>query len=182
MTDRCAIERKSYGPGMHGQRRTKLSEFGMQLREKQKVRRNYGMLEKQFRSAFEQSAKRRGVTSELFFRGLELRLDNVVYRMGFARSRREARQIVSHNHILLNGKRTNIPSLSCKAGDTIAVSPKSQKMPTFSLASELHGKRAQVPWVEVDHGKYEGKVTALPHRDDIQLPVKERLIVELYSK
>lgn len=182
MTDRCAVERKAYAPGMHGQKRGKVSEFGTQLREKQKVKRVYGMMEKQFRLTFKRSAEERGVTAEIFFRNLELRLDNVVYRMGFARSRSEGRQTVRHNHILVNGKRCNIPSATLKVGDEVTVAPKSQKVAKFQNSLEVAAKRAALPWVSVDPAKYTGKVAANPTRDDIHLPVKERLIVELYSK
>jgi small subunit ribosomal protein S4 len=182
MTDRCAVERKAYAPGMHGQKRGKVSEFGTQLREKQKVKRVYGLMEKQFRLTFKRSAEERGVTAEIFFRNLELRLDNVVFRMGFARSRNEGRQVVRHNHILVNGKRCNIPSALMKVGDEISVTPKSAKADKFKNAAEVFGKRAALPWVSVDHSKSVGKVAANPTRDDIHLPVKERLIVELYSK
>lgn len=182
LTDRCAVERKGYAPGQHGQKRGKLSEFGTQLREKQKVKRVYGMLEKQFRNTFKRSAAERGVTSDIFFRNLELRLDNVVYRMGFARSRSEARQFVRHNHILVNGKRCNIPSALMKISDEIAVAPKSQKATGVALAAELYAKRAALPWFNVDHSKHAGKILANPTRDDVHMPVKERLIVELYSK
>src|SRR6185312_11546347 len=182
LTDKCAFERKGYAPGMHGQRRSKLSEYGGQLREKQKVKRVYGMLEKQFRLTFKRSVAERGVTSDIFFRNLETRLDNVVYRMGFARSRNEARQVVRHNHVLVNGHRCNIPSASMKVGDTISIAEKSAKKAQFQLSSELFGKRAALPWFSVDHAKGTGKMVANPTRDDIHLPVKERLIVELYSK
>jgi small subunit ribosomal protein S4 len=181
-TDKCAIERRAYGPGQHGQKRGKLSEFGSQLREKQKVKRVYGMLEKQFRLTFEKAIAERGVTSDIFFRNLETRLDNVVYRMGFARSRSEARQVVRHNHILVNGKRCNIPSAKLAVGDEVRVVDKSKSKGLFQLAAELHGKRANLNWFSVDHGKSTGKIVANPTRDDIHLPVKERLIVELYSK
>lgn len=182
MTDRCAVERKAYAPGMHGQKRGKVSEYGTQLREKQKVKRVYGLMEKQFRLTFKRSAAERGVTSDIFFRNLELRLDNVVYRMGFARSRSEGRQVVRHNHILVNGKRCNIPSATLKVGDEVTVAPKSSKANQFAMSAEVYAKRASLPWVSVDHAKFAGKVAANPTRDDIHLPVKERLIVELYSK
>jgi len=182
LTDKCAFDRKAVVPGDHGQRRTKLSEYGQQLREKQKVKRVYGMGEKQFRSVFHEAAKKRGVTAEVFFQNLELRLDNIVYRMGFARSRNEARQIVRHNHVQLNGNRCNIPSARLKVGDEITIQSKSQKMTTFTASSDLYSKREALPWFEVDHGKHSGKISALPTRDDIHMPVKERLIVELYSK
>jgi small subunit ribosomal protein S4 len=182
MTDRCSYDRRSHAPGQHGQKKGKLSEFGQQLREKQKVKRVYGMQERQFRLTFARAVKQRGVTSELFFRRLELRLDNVLFRMGFARSRNEARQLVRHSHVLVNGRRSNIPSHTLALGDVVAIASKSQKAALFTLSSELHSKRAQVPWVNVDHTKFEGKIVAEPQRDDIQLNVKERLIVELYSK
>lgn len=182
LTDKCSFDRKNYAPGQHGQRRTKLSEYGLQLREKQKVRRVYGMLEKPFRSLFDKAAKKRGVTSEMFFRMLELRLDNVVYRMGFAGSRQEAKQVVRHNHILVNGKKFNIPSGQLKVGDVVTVSEKFKKNPRLGAVADLYAKRPPLPWIDVDHTKHTGKVIALPQRDDIQLNVKERLIVELYSK
>ncbi len=182
MTDKCAFERRAFAPGQHGQRRAKLSEFGAQLREKQKVKRVYGMLEKQFRTTFEKSAAERGVTSDIFFKNLELRLDNVVYRMGFSRSRNEGRQVVRHNHILVNGERCNIPSAKLKVGDVVTVAEGSRSVALFQAAGELQAKRAALPWFQVDHAKGTGKVVANPTRDDIHLPVKERLIVELYSK
>jgi small subunit ribosomal protein S4 len=182
MTDKCAIDRRGYPPGQHGQRRAKLSEFGAQLREKQKVKRVYGLLEKQFRLTFRRSVEERGVTADIFFRNLETRLDNVVYRMGFARSRNEARQVVRHNHVLVNGKRCNIPSAAMDVGDEISLTAKSGSKALFQLSGELQAKRAALPWFQVDHGKHSGKLIAKPTREDIHLPVKERLIVELYSK
>lgn len=181
-TDRCSFDRKSFAPGQHGQRRTKLSEFAIQLREKQKVKRVYNILETQFRNIFRKAAVKRGVTADIFFRDLELRLDNTVFRMGFARSRGEARQVVRHNHILLNGKRANIPSMSLKVGDVVSVVPTSAKDARFALATELFKKKPTLPWMDVDHAALSGKVIAQPQRDDIQLDVKERLIVELYNK
>ena len=182
LTDKCSFDRKNYAPGVHGQRRTKLSEFGMQLREKQKVRRVYGVIEKQLRGVFDRASKKRGVTSEAFFQLLELRLDNVVYRMGFASSRSEARQFVRHNHVLVNGKRCNIPSAGMKVGDMIQVAEKSHKIEKLKGNADHFAKRPPLPWVDVDHTRYAGKVIAMPQREDIQLAVKERLIVELYSK
>ena len=182
MTDRCAVERKGYAPGQHGQKRGKISEFGSQLREKQKVKRIYGMLERQFRNTFRRSAEERGVTADIFFRNLELRLDNVVYRMGFARSRTEARQLVRHNHITVNGHRCNIPSACMKVGNEVAVTAKSHKMPGLQLSADVYAKRAALSWFNVDHGKHAGKVVGNPTREDVHMPVKERLIVELYSK
>lgn len=182
LTDKCSIDRHEYPPGMHGQRRSKLSEYGSQLREKQKVRRLYGLMEKPFRNLFAQSNKEKGVTSENFFRKLELRLDNVVYRMGYARSRQEARQVVRHNHILLNGKRCNIPSARLKVGDEVSLKEKSKEKAIFIDADALYQKRPSLPWFEVDRSKNIGKITAEPTRDDIGFAVKERLLVELYSK
>jgi small subunit ribosomal protein S4 len=168
---------------VHGQgKRGKLSEYGSQLREKQKVRRAYGMLEKQFRNLFQEAYRLKGVTSQVFFKHLELRLDNVVYRMGFARSRNEARQIVRHNHILVNGKRLNIPSARMKVGDEISIDPKSQKMTSLELSRDFYSRQATQPWFSIDAPKHSGKIIAEPTRDDIQMAVKDRLIVELYSK
>lgn len=182
LTDRCSFERRAYAPGQHGQKRGKLSEFGQQLREKQKVRRVYGLTEKSMRIQFDKASSQRGVASDIFFRNLEQRLDNVVYRMGFARSRTEARQIVRHNHVLVNGKRVNIPSASMDVGAVITIAEKSRPMVVFPLSADLFNKRAAIPWVEVDHKSFSGKVVKLPTRDDIHLNVKERMIVELYSK
>jgi len=182
-SDKCSFERKPATPGVQGMgRRVKKSEYGLQLREKQKVKCSYGLLEKQFHNQFVAADKAKGVTSENFFRGLELRLDNVVYRMGFGRSRNESRQLVRHNHIHVNGKRLNIPSAKVKIGDEVTVKDKSRTMVGFELAAELYGKRVPLPWFDVDHTKLSGKVTANPTRDDIQMAVKDRLIVELYSK
>jgi small subunit ribosomal protein S4 len=181
-TDKCSIERRDYGPGQHGQKRAKLSEFGSQLREKQTVKRVYGMMERPFRNLFKRAAQEKGVTAAIFFRGLEMRLDNVVYRMGFARSRQEAKQIVRHNHILVNGKRLNIPSAAMRVGDEVSVAPASTTNGSFELAKAIYERRPSVPWFEVDHTKRVGKLVAEPTMDDVGLLVKERLIVELYSK
>ncbi|MEZ4740943.1 MAG: 30S ribosomal protein S4 [Bdellovibrionota bacterium] len=159
-SDKCSFERKPATPGVQGVgRRIKKSEYGLQLREKQKVKYSYGLLEKQFRNQFFAADKAKGVTADTFFRGLELRLDNVVYRMGFGRSRNEARQLVRHNHIYVNGKKLNIPSAKVKVGDEITVKEKSRSMSGFELATELYGKRVPLPWFEVDHSKLTGKVT-----------------------
>lgn len=182
LTDKCSFERREYAPGIHGQRRAKVSEYGMQLREKQKVRRVYGMLEKPFRNLFGKANRERGVTSDIFFNKLEMRLDNVVFRMGWARSRQDAKQVVRHNHILINGKRCNIPSRSCNVGDVLSLAKKSVEMGRFKEADLLYEKRPKLPWFEVDRSKNIGKIVADPTRDDIGLAVKERLIVELYSK
>ena len=181
-TDKCSYERHEYPPGRHGQRRSKLSEYGTQLREKQKVRRVYGMTEKPFRNLFDSAVREKGVSSDIFFRKLELRLDNVVYRMGFARSRQEAKQVVRHNHILVNGKRLNIPSAKLKVGDQVSLPEKSTNKGIFTESEQIYQRRPALPWIEVDHSKNVGKIISEPHRDDIGLAVKERLIVELYSK
>jgi len=182
LTDRCSFERRGYAPGQHGQKRTKLSEFGTQLREKQKVKRVYGLMEKPLRITFRRSIRERGVTSDIFFRNLEMRLDNAVFRMGFARSRQEGKQTVRHNHILVNGKRCNIPSALVKVGDVVSVAEASSKNPKFALAADLFARRPALPWFQADHSKFTAKVVANPTREDIHLNVKERLIVELYNK
>lgn len=182
LTDKCSYERREFAPGMHGQRRAKLSEFGTQLREKQKVKRVYGMMEGPFRNLFKKADQERGVTSDVFFKKLELRLDNVIYRMGWASSRQDAKQAVRHNHIILNGKRCNIPSAQVKVGDTISLAEKSKNKGRFEQADLLYEKRPKLAWFEVDRAKNIGKIVAEPTRDDIGLAVKERLIVELYSK
>lgn len=182
ITDKCSYERREYGPGMHGQRRAKFSEYGTQLREKQKVKRVYGMTEKPFRNLFGKASKERGITSDTFFTKLEKRLDSVIFRMGFARTRQEAKQVVRHNHVLVNGKRLNIPSASVRVGDIISLAEKSKNKTLFESADLLYQKKPTLAWMEVDQKKKEGKVIAEPTRDDIGLAVKERLIVELYSK
>lgn len=182
-TDKCAVDRREgKAPGMHGAKRGKLSEFGQQMREKQKVKRVYGMMETQFRNTFDKAVAERGVTANMFFKRLEMRLDNVVYRMGFARSRKEARQVVRHNHILVNGKRLNIPSAQVAVGDVVSLPTNSQKMPLIGESDTIFQRRPQLGWVEVDRNKFTGKVIAEPTLDDVGLAVKERLIVELYSK
>lgn len=182
MTDRCSFERRGYAPGQHGQKRSKLSEYGQQLREKQKIKRIYGLLEKPLRITFARSAAERGVTGDILFRNLELRLDNVIYRMGFSRSRTEARQVVRHNHVLVNGGRCNIPSACLSAGDVVTIAETSRKQGRFVLSAEHFGKRVALPWLQVDHSAFTGKVIAAPTRADINMNVKERLLVELYNK
>ena len=173
---KCALERRNYAPGQHGQARKKVSEYGLQLREKQKAKRFYGMQETQFRNLFDKAAK----TGENLLILLETRLDNVVFRLGFAASRKEARQLVTHGHFTLNGKKANIPSMEVKAGDVIAVKAKSQSSPKFK---EIKDMAITVPaWMTVDVDKLEGKVLALPRREEIDTPIAEHLIVELYSK
>ena len=177
---KCALERKNYAPGQHGQGRKKTSEYGLQLREKQKAKRFYGLQETQFRNLFEKAASRKGVTGDNLLILLESRLDNVVYRLGLASSRKEARQLIVHSHFTLNGKKVNSPGLEVKAGDVIKVKEKSQSSPKFK---EIKDMQITVPsWLTVDTERLEGKVVALPTRADIDTPIAEHLIVELYSK
>ena len=179
-SSKCAIERRNYAPGQHGQARKKQSEYGIQLREKQKAKRFYGVQETQFRNLFDKAAQRTGKTGENLMILLETRLDNVVFRLGFAASRKEARQLVTHGHFTVNGKKADIPSMEVKAGDVIAVKEKSQKSPKFK---EIREMSITVPaWMSVDVDKLEGKVVAMPRREDIDTPIAEHLIVELYSK
>ncbi|HHW70636.1 MAG TPA: 30S ribosomal protein S4 [Clostridiales bacterium] len=181
-SDKCAIARRPVAPGQHGQSRKKVSEYGLQLREKQKAKRTYGVMEKQFRNYFKKAEQMRGITGENLLQMLERRLDNVVYRLGFASSRAQARQFVRHGHITVDGKRVNIPSYLVNAGQTIAVAQKSmEKMEYFKAIREEGGKT--VPeWLQVDFDKMEGVVSSLPEREDIDTPIEEHLIVELYSK
>lgn len=180
--DKCAIERRPYPPGQAGKKRPRDSEYRTQLREKQKTKRMYGMLEKQFRSYYELASRQEGITGANLLRLLEIRLDNVVYRLGFAKSRDEARQIVRHGHITVNGKRVDIPSYRVKPGDLIAVAPKSKDLLVIKAAI-VASERSSVPgWLEVDIEKLQGSVIALPERDQIDITVREHLIVELYSK
>lgn len=181
-TDKCAFERRAYPPGEHGRARKKFSDYAIQLREKQKVRRMYGLLEGQFRKYFDIADSRKGATGENLLVLLERRLDNVVYRLGFSNSRIQARQLVRHGHINVNGKRVNIPSFIVKEGDTVTVAEKSKKIPLFQDAQEVLARRGAPGWVEVDGNEFKGTIKALPVRDDITFPINEQLIVELYSK
>lgn len=169
-------------PGVHGARRGRLSEYGLQLREKQKVRRTYGVLERQFRGYYKEAARRKGATGEVLLQLLEGRLDNVVYRMGFGSTRAEARQVVSHRQITVNGQVVNIPSFQVSVGDKIAVREKSKNQLRIKHALDLAGQRAPVEWIEVDAAKMEGEFKALPERADLAQDINEHLIVELYSK
>ncbi len=181
-TDKCAIERRDYAPGEAGRKRIKESEYRMQLREKQKTKRIYGLLEKQFHHYYEMANRQQGVTGENLLRILESRLDNVVYRLGFAKSRAEARQQVRHGHIHVNGRRVDIPSFRVRPGDLIAVAPKARDMLVIKSAL-ISSERIQVPaWLEVDIEKLQGSVLSLPQRDQIDADIREQLIVELYSK
>lgn len=179
-SSKCSFDRRSYAPGQHGQGRSKISDYGLQLREKQKAKRFYGLQETQFRNLFDKAARKKGITGENLLIMLETRLDNVVFRLGFASSRKEARQLVSHGHFQVNGKKVNIPSYTVKAGDVIKVKEKSASSPKFKEVKEMS---ITVPaWVSVDVEKLEGKVLSVPTRAEIDTPVAEHLIVELYSK
>ena len=181
-TNKCAFERRPTPPGQHGKRRTKLSEYGLQLREKQKVKRIYGVLEKQFAHYFDLAEKQKGITGSNLLEILETRLDNVVYRLGLATSRKEARQHVQHAHFLVNGKKVNEPSYLIKEGDTIEVKAKSKKSPKFKEILEATENRAVAPWLSADLDTLSGKVIGRPTREDIDVEIAEHLIVELYSK
>ncbi|WP_353893458.1 30S ribosomal protein S4 [Proteinivorax hydrogeniformans] len=181
-TPKCAVDRRAYAPGQHGQSRKKVSEYGLQLREKQKVRRVYGVLEKQFRNYFKEANRLPGVTGDNLLQLLEQRLDNVVFRLGFAASRVEARQLVNHGHFLVNGKKVNIPSYQVQSGDVIEVKEKSKNSPRFKEIKEIAATQNTVAWLERDVESLSGKVVAAPKREDIDMPIEEHLIVELYSR
>ena len=181
-TDKCAIARRGYAPGQHGQGRKKMSEYGTQLREKQKAKRYYGLLENQFYHYFELASKMSGKTGENLLKVLESRLDNVVYRAGFAMSRPEARQLVSHGHFTVNGKAVNIPSYLVKAGDVVAIVEKSMSSDKIKGVLEANASRPALNWLSVDRAKAQATVVSLPERSEIDLQVAEHLIVELYSK
>ncbi|MBI4411457.1 MAG: 30S ribosomal protein S4 [Deltaproteobacteria bacterium] len=182
-SDKCAIERREYGPGQHGQgRRTKLSEFGVQLREKQKLRQIYGLLERQFSKIFTSAERMKGVTGENLIKLLEARLDNMVYRMGFANSRNEARMLITQSHFLVNNRKVTIPSYIVKAGDVVTVKERSRKATRIIGALDASERRGIPEWLEVDRPKFEGKVRMIPARDQITIPINEHLIVEYYSK
>jgi small subunit ribosomal protein S4 len=181
--DKCGFERRSYAPGQHGQRRGgKLSDYRIQLREKQKVKRIYGLLEKQFRGYYYRADKQKGITGTNLLILLESRLDNVVYRMGFAASRKQARQLVRHNHFLVNNRKVNIPSYQVRPGDEVGAKDKSKKVPQVIEAMETVVRRGVPDWVEVDKEKFKGTFKALPNREDLTMPIQEQLIIELYSK
>ena len=180
LTEKCAVERRSYPPGEHGRGRIKQSEYLLQLREKQKARRYYGILEKQFRNYYEKAAKAQGITGEALLRTLETRLDNVVYRLGFAASRAQARQIIRHGHFQVNGRRVNIPSFQVRPNDVVSLKAGSPVEQVVRDATDLTASVAS--WLQADHDNLTGKVLKLPERTDIDTPVQEQLIVELYSK
>ena len=181
-TEKCAIERRPYIPGVHGQRRQKLSDYAIQLREKQKVKRIYGLMEKQFRKTFHRAANMKGVTGEQLLQLLERRLDNVVYRLGFAGSHAEARQLIRHRHIHVNGRAVDIASFETSEGDEVSVREKSRKVSRISESMVSLERRGLPGWLELDKGTFSGKVSRLPARDDVTMPINEQLVVELYSK
>lgn len=181
-TEKCAQTKHPYAPGQHGRARKKVSEYAIQLREKQKAKRAYGVLERQFRGYFEKAEQRKGVTGAILLETLERRLDNVIYKMGFASSRDQARQMIRHGLFTLNGHKVNIPSLQVNAGDVVEVPEKNRKIPALAQVADTIAKRGCPAWLETDGAAFKGTVKALPQRDDIQLPVSEQLIVELYSK
>lgn len=182
LAGKSALEKRPYAPGQHGQRRTKISEYGLQLREKQKAKYIYGVSEKQFARYFKEAVRRGGNTGENLILMLEQRLDNLVYRMGFATTRRFARQLTTHGHILVDGKKVDIPSYSVRAGQKIEIREKSKNNPQIVRAIELTNQTGMVDWVNVDKDKVFGIFTRIPEREEVVIPVEERLIVELYSK
>jgi len=181
-TEKCAVDRRPYPPGQHGQRRSKFSPYGQQLREKQKVKRIYGLLEKQFRLTFDRASRMRGITGENLLLLLERRLDNMVYRMGFARTRKEARQLVRHGHFTVNGKKVNIPSAVLNVGDSVEVRDKSRKIASLGDSLDAVERRGLPAWVELDRNNFKAMIKAFPTREDITMPIQEQMIVELYSK
>lgn len=181
-TEKCAFERRGYPPGQHGQGRIKFSEYGLQLREKQKIKRMYGLLEKQFRNLFEDAERMKGITGSNLLSMLERRLDNVAYRSGFANSRAEARQLVRHGHFSVNGRRVNIPSFMVKKGDLVEIRDNSRNVARIGGALEAVKRREIPQWLELDSTSFKTRIRDLPSRDDVTAPMEERLVVELYSK
>ncbi len=180
--EKCAFERRGYAPGQHGRRRTKVQNYGIQLREKQKVKRMYGVLERQFRGYFARAARSKGITGTNLLQTLERRLDNVVYRLGFASSRSMARQLVSHGHIQVDGRKMSVPSALVKPGSVIALREKSRKNEQVKICVDTAKGRGVPAWLELDADQFRGTVRQLPERDEILMPIQEQLIVELYSK
>lgn len=180
--EKCAFERRGYAPGQHGRRRTKVQNYGTQLREKQKVKRTYGVLEKQFRGYFKTAASKKGITGSNLLQLLERRLDNVVYRLGFASSRSMARQLVAHGHFNVNGRKVTIPSFLIKPEDVVLLREKSQKNEAIKACLDTAEGRGIPGWLELNADQFQGKVLQMPERDDISMPIQENLIVELYSK
>ena len=181
-SEKCSFERRSYAPGEHGQLRRKYSDYGVQLREKQKLKRMYGLLERQFRGYFEKADRQKGITGTNLLLFLERRLDNMIFRMGFANSRTEARQLVRHNHFSVNGKAVNIPSYIVNVGSEIGVREKSRKVERILDAMETVARRGIPQWLELDKDNFKGIVKALPSREELTMPIQEQLVVELYSK
>lgn len=181
-SDKCSFDRRGYPPGEHGQKRAKVSDYGTQLREKQKVRRIYGLSEKQFRITFKRADRQRGITGTNLLSLLETRLDNTVFRMGFVNSRNQGRHLVRHGHFLVNGKKVDIPSFQVKKGDIIALREKSKKIQAVSDSLDAIVRRGIPQWIEIEKEKFQGEVVNIPAREDITLPIQEQLIVELYSK
>ncbi len=181
-SDKCAVVRHAYAPGEHGQARQKFSEFGLQLREKQKARRIYGIMERQFRRYFKEADRRKGVTGEILLQLLESRLDNVVFRLGLARSRAEARQLINHGHFEVNGRKVDIPSYLVRAGDLVAVRENRKNKPVFKEIFEAREQQGTMDWLESNLEKLEGRGLRIPQREEIDVPVTEHLIVELYSR
>jgi small subunit ribosomal protein S4 len=181
-TEKCAFERRQYAPGQHGQSRSKLSEYGAQLREKQKVKRLYSLMEKQFRHYFHKAERGKGITGEALLLMLERRLDNMVYRLGFCGSRAEGRQFVLHGHFLVNGKKVTVPSYLVRAGDQVSVKEKSRQIPRILESLEEIDRRGLPTWLELDKKNFIGIVKTLPSREELTFPIQEQLIVELYSK
>ncbi|HHY46317.1 MAG TPA: 30S ribosomal protein S4 [Firmicutes bacterium] len=181
-TEKCAIDRRGYAPGEHGQGRKKMSEYALQLREKQKLRRIYGILERQFSRYFDLASKKKGITGEALLQLLERRLDNVVYRLGFASSRQEARQVVRHGHIAVNGRKVSIPSYSVNVGDVISVREGSRELPRFKELAEGLSQKTVPAWLELNPAEMSGRVVNIPSRQEIDVPVQEHMVVELYSR
>jgi small subunit ribosomal protein S4 len=181
-TEKCAIERRNFAPGQHGKRRVKLQGYGVQLREKQKVKRLYGLLENQFRLGFQTASRKKGITGELLLINLERRLDNVVYRLGFAASRAQARQVVAHGHVRVDGRKVDIPAYLVKPGQVVSLRAKMEKNAGLLASFEQARARGYPQWLQVDAGAFKGTVSTLPRREDITMPIQEQLIVELYSK
>jgi small subunit ribosomal protein S4 len=181
-SDKCAIERRNYPPGQHGQNRGKLSDYGLQLREKQKIKRIYGLVEKQFESYFKEADRQKGVTGTNFLVLLERRLDNTVYRLGFANSRSQARQLVRHDHFLVNARKVNIPSYLLRPGDTVTVAQGSRNLHIINESMGALPRRGLPAWLDLDTSKFEGTFKVYPAREEMNLPVQEQLVVEFYSK
>ena len=181
-TEKCAIEKRNFAPGQHGKRRVKLQGYGVQLREKQKVKRIYGMLENQFRLAFQEASRKKGVTGEMLLQSLERRLDNIVYRLGFAASRAQARQLIAHGHVRVDGHKVDIPSFRVRPGQVVSLREKIGKNAAVQAAIDSARGRGIPAWISADLDNLRGTVAALPRRDEITLPIQEQLIVELYSK